>query len=64
MALFIDTVDESAGETDTGEPGQTPGPTQEPEPLLGFGGRSRVSIGATEGALDTLLRGSSGSQRA
>lgn len=58
VAQFIDTVGQSTGGTDGGEPGQTPGPAQEPEALLGLGGRGSgrsIGVGATSRALELLL---------
>lgn len=58
MAQFIDTVGQSTSRTDSGEPGQAPGPAQEPEALLGLGGRGSgrsIGVGATSRALELLL---------
>lgn len=56
--LVVDTVGQFPRETQSREPSQTPGPSQEPESLLRLGGRrgsSSVGVGTAREALEGLL---------
>lgn len=60
MPQLVDAVRQHTSETNTGQPGQTPGPSQKAELLLGLRSRSRsggsVGVGtAGSGALEGLL---------
>ena len=55
VSLVIDAVGQHTSETSTREQGQAPGPSQESELLLGFGGRGGISVGPASDALEGLL---------
>ena len=55
VSLVVDAVRQHTSETSTSEQGQAPGPSQESELLLGFGGRGGISVGPTGDALEGLL---------